>query len=97
MITVKAHDDQGRELASLRIERVQRVDSDWSRYSVEIAVERGGAIGLHRRAFDFKRCQGNVLGLIQVALSTLDDEDLELENGVTDPPDMARGLRGIEP
>lgn len=91
MIYVTVTDDEGTELAQVRIENIgDGDDPEWGRYSAEFAVERVGAIGLHRRSFIFKRLHGNVLGLLQVALSTLSIEELELENAPIGPSDLAR-------
>jgi hypothetical protein len=95
LIYVTVTDDYGTELARVRIENLSDGDPEWGRYSAEFAVERVGAIGLHRRSFIFKRLHGNVLGLLQVALSTLSIEELELENAPIGPSDLARRQRGV--
>lgn len=72
-------------------------------YSVKFMVERGSAVGLHKRLmWGFPRKQLNVLALVRQALNTLDPKELELERGFDpDSPeanrtsDMARRLKRI--
>lgn len=53
---------------------------DLADYSVEFAVERGTAVGLHtRNIFGFPRRELNVLALLRLALENLDEKELKLE------------------
>lgn len=85
------------ELARIKIENVGG-DSEHGNYSVEFAVNRAlGAVGLHRRSFDnFPRQKYNALALLRQALMTLDEKELELEDGVGSA-DLAREVRGALP
>lgn len=80
MIEVKATGPDGTELATIRLEWIENIDQNWSRYTAEFAIERVGAVGLHRRVITFEHSRFNVLGLIQNAISALDPEDLGLED-----------------
>ena len=84
------------ELAHIEIERVGGGE-DLANYSVRFAVNRGNTwIGLHQRGVnDFLRTKFNVLGLLTLALATLDRKELELDE--VDPADMAREERRTLP
>lgn len=71
------------ELARIRIENVGG-NEEFGNYSVHFAVNRAmTAVGLHQRGFDnFPRTRYNVLALLRQALNTLDEKELELEDGV---------------
>lgn len=95
MINVTIDNNHGTELGKMRITNVGEKEEGWSTYVVEVAVERIGAVGLHSRSFDFKRLEGNVLALVLAALTTLEEEELVLENGPVDPSDLERRQRGV--
>lgn len=81
------------ELGRIRIENLEVHDDQTADYSVQFAVERCGAVGLHQRSIrHFPRTEANVLGLLLAALTTLEESELRLERG-TAPSDMARRLR----
>jgi len=72
---------------------------DTAEYSIKYAVERGMAVGIHKRIiYGFPRKRYNVLALLLQALNTLEPKELELEDDF-DPDeapvstDMARRLR----
>lgn len=94
MIEVTAFDDDGNELAQLRITRVSEQESGECLYVVAVAVDRMGAIGLHSKTFLHDRTKGNTLALIKAALNSLDEEHMEFENGKVGPSDLARRKRG---
>jgi hypothetical protein len=88
-------------IAKIEIKNVEpNSNTDYADYSVRFAVERGSAVGLHRRLFfSFPRKQLNALALVRQALMTLDEKELQLERDF-DPdeapvsPDLARRLGG---
>ena len=84
------------ELGRIKIiNLLEERDDDLSDYSVQFAVERCGAVGLHQRAIhDFPRTKYNVLALLFQALKTLDESELKLEDGV-DSSDLARRQRSL--
>lgn len=85
------------ELGKIRIENIEIHDDGTADYSVQFAVERCGAIGLHQRTiWHFPRTEANVLGLLMAALTTLDESELRLEDGL-DASDLARRQRGTLP
>ena len=86
-------------IAKVEIKNVETNEDDTADYSVRFAVERGSAVGLHRRLiFRFPRKRLNALALVRLALESLNEKELELERDF-DPdeapvsPDMARGFR----
>ena len=89
MIEVDISQDQ-RELGKVKIENLETHDDGTADYSVQFAVERCGAVGLHQRVIrNFPRTKYNALALLLQALNTLEPSELELESGI-DSSDMAR-------
>lgn len=85
------------ELGRVLITNIEMHDDDTADYSVQFAVERCGAVGLHQRVIrHFPRTKYNALALLLQALNTLDPKELELEDG-TDSSDLARRQRGTLP
>lgn len=87
-------------IAKIEIQNVETNEDDTADYSVRFAVERGSAVGLHRRLiFQFPRKRLNALGLVRQALQTLEEKELELERDF-DPdqtsvsPNLAGGFSG---
>lgn len=96
MIVVSLADEHG-ELGRIEIEKVEDFPDDSADYAVRFAVERAGAIGLHRRPiYRFPRTTVNVLGLLLAALNTLDESELVLEDG-TSASDLAGRFRRALP
>lgn len=96
MIEVNLSSD-GTELGKIRI--IKQVDNpdETADYSIEFAVDRMDAIGLHQRSIrNFPRLEFNVLGLLRAALMTLDEKELRLEDDI-DSSDMARGFHRALP
>lgn len=94
-ITVRVYN--GPEIAQIRLERVDLTpDELMGTYSVQFAVNIGESVALYQRRVDnFPRTKYNVLGLLQLALDTLSEQELYLD---ADPrlarhsPDLARRL-----
>ena len=85
------------ELGRIRIENTTVHEDGTADYSVQFAVERCGAVGLHQRVIRyFPRTEANVLGLLTAALQTLDESELRLEDG-TSASDLARRQFGTLP
>jgi hypothetical protein len=90
----------GEPLATVEIKNVQVHSDGTADYRVLFAVERGSAVGIHRRPiFRFPRKRLNALALLRQALNTLDEKELELERDfnpdeTTVSTDLARRLRG---
>lgn len=88
----------GLELARIEIKNLVTYDDETADYSVQFAVERGMAVGLHQRGVDkFPRKHYNVLALLRQVLNTLEPKELELERGFdpdegteTRPPRLTR-------
>lgn len=96
MIEVTIVDENG-ELAKIRIERLSGDDEHEADYSVEFAVDRLGAVGVHQRGiFAFPRTKYNALALLRQALATLEPKELELEQDIS-PSDMAGRFRRTLP
>lgn len=96
MIEVLVTDEHG-ELGKLRIEQTAIHRDGTADYSIQFAVDRLGAVGLHQRAvYRFPCNQMNVLALLRQALNTLDEKELRLE---PEPrtSNMARRLRRALP
>lgn len=87
---VRVTDDEGKELAELRIDYIGLVSPSEARYSVQVVTDRGDAIGLHQRAVYYNFHLNNPLALVKLALDSLDPESFELEDEHPSPPDMAR-------
>lgn len=98
MIEVKLTSRDGKlELGRIRIENQEVHEDGTADYSVQFAVDRVGAVGLHQRSIrHFPRDKYNVLALLRQALETLDPKELKLEPGTTSS-DMAREKRGALP
>lgn len=72
----------GEILARMEIKSESLAEEDLADYSVKYAVERGSAIGLHKRMlYGFPRKRYNALALLRQALMTLEEKELELERG----------------
>ena len=96
MIVVTLADEHG-ELGRIEIERIEDFPDDSADYAARFAVERAGAVGLHRRPiYRFPRTHTNILGLLLAALNTLTEEELTLEDG-TSASDLERRQRGTLP
>ena len=59
MITVNVKNN-AQQLCLIRIEP-QEFDEEVIKYTAEFVVERGGAIGMHRRVFDVPNQSTNIL------------------------------------
>ena len=82
MIEVRITYKGGKELAKVTIENMcDSDDADFGDYSVRFAVDTGGgSLAIYQRSIhDFPRKKFNVLGLLRLALSTLDEEELTLD------------------
>lgn len=85
----------GQELARVHIRNLETEYTDEADYGVKFVVERGSAVGLHRRRiFSFPRRKYNALALLRQALETLEPEELELERDFNpdEPTDRAPDL-----
>lgn len=87
-------------MARVEIKNVETHEDGTADYSVRFGVERGSAVGLHRRLiFGFPRKRLNALALVRLALESLNEKELELERGF-DPDeapvssDVVGGFRG---
>lgn len=90
----------GEPVAKVEIKNIHVHEDGTADYQVRFGVERGSAVGLHRRlVFRFPRKRLNVLALLRLSLETLNEKELELERDF-DPdeapvsPDLARRLGG---
>jgi hypothetical protein len=92
----------GEPLAHIEVERDSEAHSTFGDYFVKYAVERGTAVGMHKRwIYHFPRKDYNALALVRQALMTLEPKELELESGFDpDQPepkgrasDLARKVR----
>lgn len=70
------------ELGKIRITNVSEPsDSELADYSVQFAIDRNGAVGIHQRPIrGFPRTKANVLGLLLAALLTLSEDELSLDS-----------------
>lgn len=94
MIEVTIKDDYG-ELGRIRIDHID--GTELADYTVEFAIDRHRAVGLHARSIrSFPRTKYNALALLKQALETLDPRELELERG-TSASDLARRFRRVIP
>jgi hypothetical protein len=94
-VSVKVND---LEVAIVEIKNVQTNEDGTANYVATFEVDRMGARGRHRRRlFGFPRTQYNALGLLKLALDSLDPRDLELETDGTGTSDLARRQRGAGP
>jgi hypothetical protein len=88
----------GEPLGHIKILNVTERVTEFADYKVEFRVERGTALGAHKRMiYGFPRKQYNVFALILQALNTLNEKDLKLERDFDPdqaivPADMARRL-----
>jgi hypothetical protein len=92
----------GQPVAKVEIKNINVNEDGTADYQVRFGVERGSAVGLHRRlVFSFPRKRLNVLALLRLSLETLNEKELELERDF-DPDeaeapvssDLARRLSG---
>ena len=90
----------GTELGRIEVQNLQTGVGEVADYSVKFGVERGTAVGMHKRMiYGFPRKKYNVLALLRQALETLNEKELELERDF-DPdaadrsPNLARKIRG---
>lgn len=81
MIVVKITDDKdGRELGVVRIERMGFSSSEFEDYSVQLGVDTGEGLATYQRSVEhFPRKKYNVLGLLRLALDTLEEKELTLD------------------
>lgn len=83
------------ELARIKITNISHTVSEHGDYSVHFAVDTGEGFAVYQRRVErFPRKRYNVLALLRLALSALEEKDLTLD---TDPDarhssDMARRL-----
>lgn len=96
MLRVIIQKSNGHELARIDIENVTRTRTEHGDYSVQFAVDTGdGNLAMYqRRVENFPRKRYNVLGLLRLALSALDEKELTLDTDPDAPgsPDMERRL-----
>lgn len=98
MIRVKVileTDTQEFQIAQMDVTNISgpiRGDEDEAEYVAEFSLVEGDELSLKSRQFTFKRKQFNVFALIKQAVSTLTDEELEL-NDKASSADMAWGLK----
>lgn len=84
-----------KELGRIRLENVTATPTEYGDYTVQFGVDTGEGWAVYQRKVEhFARKRYNVLGLIRLALSALEEKELSLD---TDPdarssPDLARGL-----
>lgn len=80
MITVTIKSGR-KELARIQIENMDGIVSEFADYSAQFAVDTGdGGLAMYQRRIDqFPRRRYNVLGLLRLALSALDEKDLTLD------------------
>jgi len=87
---------QNRELAHIRMENLTTsTDPEYGDYSVQIAVNTGAGVAMYQRAVhNFPRKRFNVLGLMKIALDTLNEKELYLDADPDAPStsDLARRL-----
>jgi len=85
----------GKEVAVASIENVKMHADETADYVATFEVDRMGARGRHRRMlYGFPRTRYNALGLLKLALDSLNPQDLELETDGTGASDLARRQRG---
>lgn len=88
----------GELLGHIKIVNMTKKVTEFADYKIEFRVERGTAIGAHRRMiYGFPRKYYNVFALVLQALNTLNEKDLKLERDfdpdeATVPADVARRL-----
>ena len=85
----------GEEAARLRIYKTNEYhDEELADYSVQMVVNRDGALGSHQAKLERASTRLNSLGLLLAALSIFDERQLYLESSA---PDLARQERGALP
>ena len=92
MITCRITDDDGRELALVRMERLGS-PTEMGDYSFQLGVNTGEGWAVYQRSVDqFPRRRYNVLALLRVALSSLEEKELSLDRDPdqSPPPDARR-------
>lgn len=68
------------ELGKIRIENLSEVSAEHGDYTVQFAVDTGAGWATYQRSVhNFPRKQFNVLGLLRLALDTLDEKELTLD------------------
>lgn len=68
------------ELGRVTIENMETGTLEKADYSVEFGVDTAEGFAVYQRAiYSFPRKQYNVLGLLRLALSTLEEEELTLD------------------
>jgi len=75
------------ELGLIRIQNMETNDPEFGDYSIEFAVDTGEGFAAYQRSiYKFPRKDYNVLGLLRLALSTLEEKELSLDGD----PDKSR-------
>lgn len=93
MIEVSITDDSGEELAHIRIEKLLDRGDGTADYSIKFGVDTADGFAVYQRSIDvYPRTKYNVLGLLRLALSALDEKELFLD-GDPDQPRSSRNAR----
>lgn len=78
-VNIKTSDGQ-HELARITIEKQPSDKKEYGDYSLRFAVDTGEGFATYQRsAYNFPREKYNVLGLIKLALETLEEKELTLD------------------
>ena len=93
MIDVSIKFKGGAELGHIRIENMETGTAELGDYSVEFGVDIAEGFAVYQRAiYSFPRKDYNVLGLLRLALSTLEEKELTLD-GDPDRPNPSGNAR----
>lgn len=85
--------DGTHELGRIKIENMLTGTLDEADYSIEFGVDTAEGFAVYQRAvYSFPRKDYNVLGLLRLALSTLEEKELKLD-GDPDAPRSPRDAR----
>lgn len=97
MLKVKLSIDSGYSsfpVGEVRIERIRENEDGTCNYTVQLGVDKNGALGIHSKlVYKFPRNTSNALALLLAALTTLTEEDFQLDQPLTKrsrPPNYKR-------
>ena len=86
-----------KELGRIKIEHLSGSEATFGDYSIQFGVDTGEGFAVYQRSVDhFPRKRYNVLALLRIALSALEEKELTLDadpdQDATSPSNLARGL-----